>query len=194
MGRPRLGPLRSGLGLLLLAATASAASAADSLRLADALTRALQKGVAAQIARLEAERAGHAAGEVRANYLPQVGLTSEAGWSNRYNETFYGADANGNLVTSSGDAVLGRNNQPLRVGADGKVDPRTLNVVLLANPEKAGNNLVTGTPAAGAAGAVRSGALEGSGANPTQSMVDMIASMRAYEAGQKVIRTGPRMR
>jgi len=101
----------------------------------------------------------------------------------------FAADANGVLVTSAGDPVLGRNNQPVRVGADGKVDPRALNVVLLANPEKAGNNLVTGTPAAGAAGAVRSGALEGSGADPTQSMVDMIASMRAYEAGQKVIRT-----
>jgi outer membrane protein TolC len=94
-----LGALRSGLALGLVAASgfAGAASGADQLRLADALMRALQKGVAAQIARLEAERAGHAAGEVRANYLPQVGLTSEAGWSNRYNDTFYGADGNGNL-------------------------------------------------------------------------------------------------
>ena len=33
------------------------------------------------------------------------------------------------------------------------------------------------------------GALEGSGADPTQAMVDMIASMRSYEAGQKAIRT-----
>ena len=31
--------------------------------------------------------------------------------------------------------------------------------------------------------------LEGSGADPTQSMVDMMASMRAYESGQKVIQT-----
>ena len=30
---------------------------------------------------------------------------------------------------------------------------------------------------------------EGSGADPTQSMVDMMASMRAYESGQKVIQT-----
>jgi flagellar basal-body rod protein FlgF len=104
----------------------------------------------------------------------------------------FAADEGGNLVTAAGDPVLGRNNQPVKIGADGKVDPRTLNVVLLTNPEKAGNNLITGTPGAVAgqtAGAVRSGALEASGADPTQSMVDMIESMRAYQAGQKVIQT-----
>ena len=64
--------------------------------------------------------------------------------------------------------------------------------LLLTNPQKGGNNLVTGTPgrpAGQVAGQVRSGALEGSGADPTQAMVDMIASMRAYESGQKVIQT-----
>jgi flagellar basal-body rod protein FlgG len=104
----------------------------------------------------------------------------------------FASDANGNLVTATGNLVLGRNNQPVKIGADGKVDPRTLNVVLLTNPEKTGNNLVTGTPGAAAgqvAGSVRSGALETSGANATQAMVDMIASMRAYQAGQKVIQT-----
>ena len=39
------------------------------------------------------------------------------------------------------------------------------------------------------AGSVRAGALEGSGADANQAMVDMIESMRAYEAGQKVIHT-----
>ncbi len=38
-------------------------------------------------------------------------------------------------------------------------------------------------------GAERAGELEGSGADPTRAMVDMIASMRAFEAGQKVIQT-----
>jgi flagellar basal-body rod protein FlgF len=31
--------------------------------------------------------------------------------------------------------------------------------------------------------------LESSGADPARSMVDMISSMRAFEAGQKVIQT-----
>jgi flagellar basal-body rod protein FlgF len=102
------------------------------------------------------------------------------------------ANAQGQLVTGSGDRVLGRNGRPLTLGADGKIDPRQVDVVLLTNPVKAGNNLVTGTPGRPAglvAGQVRSGALEGSGADPAEALVDMIASMRAYESGQKVIQT-----
>jgi flagellar basal-body rod protein FlgG len=104
----------------------------------------------------------------------------------------FGSDGEGRLVTTTGSLVLGRNGRPITIGADGKVDPRLLNVVLLDDPRKTGDNLVTGTPGAVAgqtAGVVRAGALEGSGADPTRAMVDMIASMRAYEAGQKVIRT-----
>jgi flagellar basal-body rod protein FlgF len=102
------------------------------------------------------------------------------------------SDAQGRLVSAQGDPVLGRNGQPIRIGADGRVDPRLLNVVLLNNPRKQGDNYVTGTPGAVAgqtAGQVRAGALEGSGADPTRSMVDMISSMRSYESGQKVIQT-----
>jgi flagellar basal-body rod protein FlgF len=69
---------------------------------------------------------------------------------------------------------------------DGMVDPRRLGVVMLTNPRKEGDSVACGTPAA-AAGTVRSGALESSGADAARSMVDMIASMRAFEAGQKVI-------
>jgi flagellar basal-body rod protein FlgF len=101
-------------------------------------------------------------------------------------------NAQGQLTDATGNRVLGRDGNPLTVGADGRVDPRRLNVVLLQNPRKLGDNLVSGTPgnvAGQAAGQVRSGALEGSGADPTQSMVDMMASMRAYESGQKVIQT-----
>jgi flagellar basal-body rod protein FlgF len=100
----------------------------------------------------------------------------------------FSEDNQGRLVTLTGDPVLGRNNQPIRVGADGRVDPRQLNVVMLNNPVKGGDNYVTGTPAAGqGAGQVRASALENSGADATQSMVDMIESMRTYESGQKVI-------
>jgi flagellar basal-body rod protein FlgG len=104
----------------------------------------------------------------------------------------FNANAQGQLVTAAGDRVLGRNGRPLTLGADGKIDPRQVNVVLLTNPAKVGDNLVTGTPGRPAglvAGTVRSGALEGSGADPASALVDMIASMRAYESGQKVIQT-----
>jgi flagellar basal-body rod protein FlgF len=99
------------------------------------------------------------------------------------------ADANGQLVTAEGNAVLGPNGQPVRVGADGRVDPRALGVVNLTNPRKEGDNLISGTPAGNSTSEVRAGALEGSGADASRSMVDMISSLRAFEAGQKVIQT-----
>jgi flagellar basal-body rod protein FlgF len=96
----------------------------------------------------------------------------------------------GLLVTAQGDPVLGRGGRTVRVGDDGRVDPRSLDVVRLENPRKEGDNLVLGTPAGGAgAGQVRAGALEASGADAARSMVDMIASLRAFEAGQRVIHT-----
>ena len=93
-------------------------------------------------------------------------------------------------MTAQGDPVLGRGGRTVRVGDDGRVDPRALDVVTLENPRKEGDNLVTGTPAGAAgAGQVRAGALEASGADAARSMVDMIASLRAFEAGQRVITT-----
>jgi flagellar basal-body rod protein FlgF len=93
----------------------------------------------------------------------------------------------GLLVTAMGDAVLDRGGRPIRT--DGRVDPARLGVVALTDPRKEGDSLVTGTPAGAAPGQVRAGALEASGADPARSMVDMISSMRAFEAGQKVIQT-----
>lgn len=100
----------------------------------------------------------------------------------------FSLDAQGRLVTAAGDPVLGANGRAI-VAADGKVDPRQIGSFALTNPRKEGDSLVSGTPAGAAAGTVRSGALEGSGADAARSMVDMIASMRAFEAGQKVIQT-----
>jgi flagellar basal-body rod protein FlgF len=99
------------------------------------------------------------------------------------------ASAEGLLVTAQGDQVLGAGGGTIRVGAQGEVDPRRLQVVTLQSPRKDGDSLVTGTPGGGPAGQVRAGALEASGADPARSMVDMIASLRAFEAGQRVIQT-----
>ena len=96
----------------------------------------------------------------------------------------------GPLVTAQGDPVLGRGGRPLTVGADGRVDPRALGVVALDQPAQgrrhARHRHARGAPARGQ---VRAGALEGSGADAARSMVDMIASLRAFEAGQRVIQT-----
>jgi flagellar basal-body rod protein FlgF len=98
----------------------------------------------------------------------------------------FALDPQGRLVTAQGDPVLDAAGRAI-TATDGKVDPRRIGVVALTNPRKEGDSLVSGTPGGGAAGTVRSGALEGSGADAARSMVDMIASMRAFEAGQKVI-------
>ena len=98
----------------------------------------------------------------------------------------FSVDPQGRLVTAQGNAVLDAAGRAITT-ADGKVDPRRIGVVALTNPRKEGDTLVSGTPAGAAAGTVRSGALESSGADAARSMVDMIASMRAFEAGQKVI-------
>jgi flagellar basal-body rod protein FlgG len=101
----------------------------------------------------------------------------------------FSARADGTVVTGQGDPVLGQDGRPVTVGADGKVDPARLGLFTVNNPEKVGDSLVQGTAAGRGTGQVRAGALEGSGADPTRAMVDMIASLRAYESGQKVITT-----
>jgi flagellar basal-body rod protein FlgG len=101
----------------------------------------------------------------------------------------FGLSPQGTLIDSLGNQVLGRNGGPVRVGADGKVDPALIAIVTLNNPQKIGNSYVTGAAGGQATGTVRQGALEGSNADPSRSMVDMIASYRAFESGQRVIRT-----
>jgi flagellar basal-body rod protein FlgF len=94
----------------------------------------------------------------------------------------------GTLVDQLGNEVVGRNGQPVDV-VDGKVDPALVGVFAVPNAAKQGDSLFTGTANGAATGKVVSGALEGSGIEPTTVMVDMMASMRAYEAGQKAIQT-----
>src|SRR3954452_11181204 len=97
--------------------------------------------------------------------------------------------ADGTLITATGNKVLSTNGSTIPVGADGKVAAGTLAVFTLGGTiKKQGDSLLTGTATAGG-GTVRSGALESSNADPTRSMVDMIASFRAFEAGQRVITT-----
>ena len=96
---------------------------------------------------------------------------------------------NGTLTDQLGNAVLGRNNQPIRVAADGTVPEASVGIFNVTNPRKIGDGMFSGTAAGRGAGTVKSGALETSGVDPTRTMVDMLASMRAYESGQKVIQT-----
>jgi flagellar basal-body rod protein FlgF len=99
------------------------------------------------------------------------------------------AGANGRLVDQRGNAVLGQGGQPITIAADGKVPEGSVGIFALTNPVKAGDNVFTGAAGGRGTGRVRSGALEGSGSDPVRAMTDMIASLRAFESGQKVITT-----
>lgn len=96
--------------------------------------------------------------------------------------------AGGLLVDQLGNPVLTQNGGTIAV-RDGVVDPGQLGLFDVPNAEKAGEGLFTGAAGGAGDGRVRPGALEGSGADPARSMVDMIASLRAFEAGQKAIQT-----
>jgi flagellar basal-body rod protein FlgF len=100
----------------------------------------------------------------------------------------FSLDTQGRLVTAAGDPVLDSAGRPITSSTE-DIDPRRLGVFNVTNPRKQGDSLVAGTAAGAASGTVRSGALESSGADPARAMVDMISSMRAFEAGQKVIQT-----
>ena len=97
--------------------------------------------------------------------------------------------AAGALTDALGNPVLSQNGGTVQVRADGTVAPGAIGVFDVTGARKAGDSLFTGTAAGAATGTIRSGALEGSGTDPARSMVDMITSYRAYEAGQKAIRT-----
>jgi flagellar basal-body rod protein FlgG len=101
----------------------------------------------------------------------------------------FALSAQGTLIDAMGNQVLGRGGAPIRARRDGTVDPTQLGVFNLANPRKIGDSYVTGAAAGQATGTVQAGALEGSNAEPARAMVDMIASFRAFESGQRVIRT-----
>ena len=99
------------------------------------------------------------------------------------------AASGGRLTHQLGNAVLSQNGQPITIGADGKVPAATVGVFAVNNARKTGDNFFQGAAAGRGTGTVRSGAIEGSGADPVRAMTDMIASLRAFESGQKVIST-----
>ena len=101
----------------------------------------------------------------------------------------YSASARGTLVTPAGDDVLGPGGQPIRIGADGRVGADEVGVVSLASARRQDDNLFTGTPRGAAPGTVRPGSLESSAVDPVHTMVEMLGSLRTFEAGQRVITT-----
>ena len=99
------------------------------------------------------------------------------------------AAANGTLSDQLGNTVLGTDRKPVKVNTDGTVDAAKVGNFALTNVKKSGDSYFTGTAAGTGKGEVQSGVLEGSGVDAGRTMVDMMASLRAFEAGQKAIQT-----
>jgi flagellar basal-body rod protein FlgG len=101
----------------------------------------------------------------------------------------FSADARGGVVDQLGNPVLDANRQQLQTKPDGTVDATKVGVFSVPGARKQGETLFTGVARGNATGVARTGGLEGSGADPTRTMVDMIASLRAFESGQRAITT-----
>ncbi|HET8977302.1 MAG TPA: flagellar hook-basal body protein [Solirubrobacteraceae bacterium] len=95
----------------------------------------------------------------------------------------------GQLVDQNGNLVLGQTGQPVTVDAKGAVAASQLGIFNVNNPSEQGNNLVAGAATGRGSGTVVQGELNDSGVDPIQTMTDMIASLRAYQAGQTAIQS-----
>jgi flagellar basal-body rod protein FlgF len=116
------------------------------------------------------------------------GVQTDAGV--RYTRNGRFATATGGFVVDQlGNRVLGKDGNPVRLKPDGTVDVATVGVFALNGTAKAGDSNFTGTATGQATGLVRTGMLEGSGVDAARTMVEMMSSLRAYEAGQKAITT-----
>ena len=98
-------------------------------------------------------------------------------------------DANRQLVDQNGNPVLGPTNQPIGVGADGRVPATAVGAFTVPNARKAGDSYFSGNATGRAEGAVKTNALEASGTDAARTIVAMMASLRAIEAGQKALTT-----
>jgi flagellar basal-body rod protein FlgG len=99
------------------------------------------------------------------------------------------SNAKSQLVDAQGNVVLGQNGQPITVGNKGTVPASALGVFNVPNVTKQGDNYFSGASTGKAGGVVRQGELENSGVDPIQTMTDMIASLRAYQAGQSALQS-----
>jgi flagellar basal-body rod protein FlgF len=99
------------------------------------------------------------------------------------------SNSSSQLTDANGDLVLGQNGQPITVSAKGTVSASALGVFNVPNANEQGNNLFTGKATGKATGTVQQGQLDESGVDAISTMTDMIASLRAYQAGQSAIQS-----
>jgi flagellar basal-body rod protein FlgG len=75
------------------------------------------------------------------------------------------------------------------VAADGTVPATSVGIFAVPNARKAGDNYFTGAATGKGEGQVKTGQLEMSRTDAARTVIQMMASLRAIEAGQKVLTT-----
>lgn len=99
------------------------------------------------------------------------------------------ANSKSQLVDQAGNLVMGPTNQPITVAKDGTVTAKQVGVFAVPNARKTGDNNFTGTATGKDTGIVRTSSLEASGVDSARTVIDMMSSLRAIEAGQKALQT-----
>jgi flagellar basal-body rod protein FlgF len=97
------------------------------------------------------------------------------------------SSAQGQLVDAAGNPVLDGRGAPIAVPAKGTVPASALGVYELKGATKQGENLFTGAATAGAAGTVRSGALEASGVDAARTTAGMMGALSSFQSEQQAI-------
>ncbi|MBJ7472474.1 MAG: flagellar hook-basal body complex protein [Solirubrobacteraceae bacterium] len=99
------------------------------------------------------------------------------------------ASAQGELVDAMGNQVLNQAGRPIRVAGDGTVPAADVGIFTVPNARKAGDSMFNGAATGRGEGEVRTGQLEMSRTDAARTVVQMMASLRAIEAGQKALTT-----
>jgi len=97
------------------------------------------------------------------------------------------SNGSGQLVDQFGNRVLGKDSRPVVLSADGTIDTAKVGCFKVTDAKKAGDGQFSGSASGQDRGQVSSGVLETSGVDAGCTMINMMASLRAYEAGQKAI-------
>jgi flagellar basal-body rod protein FlgG len=99
------------------------------------------------------------------------------------------ANAQNQLEDQMGNLVLGPNKQPIKVTAGGTVDAKAVGVFAVPNAKKSGDSYFSGTATGRDTGIVKTNSTEMSRTDAAHTVVQMMASLRAIEAGQKALQT-----
>jgi flagellar basal-body rod protein FlgF len=95
--------------------------------------------------------------------------------------------AAGVLTDQYGNPVLSQGGAQIKVPSSGTLPASALGLFELSAAEKQGENLYAGHVSGQASGSIRQGALEASGVNAPQVMIEMIDSLRNFQSGQQAV-------